>query len=44
MVVACGEGALRISKIQPSGKPRMLVPAYVAGKELNVGDVLGVED
>ena len=44
MVVACGEGALRISKIQPSGKRRMLVPAYVAGKELNVGDVLGVED
>ena len=44
ILVACGEGALRISEIQPSGKRRMLVPAYVAGKELKVGDFLGVED
>ena len=44
ILVACGEGALRISEIQPSGKRRMLVPAYVAGKELRVGDFLGVED
>ena len=44
ILVACGKGALRISEIQPSGRRRMLVPAYVAGKELKVGDVLGVED
>ena len=44
ILVACGQGALRISEIQPSGKRRMLVPAYVAGKELRVGDFLGVED
>ncbi|MDP6859705.1 MAG: methionyl-tRNA formyltransferase, partial [Verrucomicrobiales bacterium] len=44
ILVACGKGALRISEIQPSGRRRMLVPAYVAGKELRVGDVLGVED
>lgn len=44
ILVACGKGALRISEIQPSGRRRMLVQAYVAGKELKVGDVLGVED
>ena len=44
IMIACGKGALRISEIQPSGKRRMSVSAYVAGKELNVGDVLGVED
>ncbi|HIG83650.1 MAG: methionyl-tRNA formyltransferase [Verrucomicrobiales bacterium] len=44
ILVACGKGALRISEIQPSGRRRMLVPAYVAGKELKIGDVLGVED
>ena len=44
ILVACGTGALRISEIQPSGRRRMLVPAYVAGKELRLGDVLGVED
>lgn len=44
ILVACGKDALRISEIQPSGRRRMLVPAYVAGKELKVGDVLGVED
>ncbi|MBT7982774.1 MAG: methionyl-tRNA formyltransferase [Akkermansiaceae bacterium] len=44
ILVACGTGALRISEIQPSGRRRMLVSAYVAGKELKAGDVLGVED
>lgn len=44
ILVACGKDALRISEIQPSGRRRMLVSAYVAGKELKVGDVLGVED
>ncbi|HIL55390.1 MAG TPA: methionyl-tRNA formyltransferase [Verrucomicrobia bacterium] len=44
ILVACGKGALRISEIQPSGRRRMLVPAYVAGKELKIGDVLEVED
>ncbi|MDC0047909.1 methionyl-tRNA formyltransferase [Verrucomicrobia bacterium] len=44
ILVACGKDAIRISEIQPSGRRRMLVPAYLTGKELKVGDVLGVED
>tara|TARA_Y100001934_G_C12284067_1_gene741426 strand:- start:99 stop:1043 length:945 start_codon:yes stop_codon:yes gene_type:complete len=44
LMIACGKGALRISEIQPSGKRRMPVSAYLTGKELNVGDTLGIED
>jgi methionyl-tRNA formyltransferase len=44
LMIACSKGALRISEIQPSGKRRMPVSAYLAGKELHVGDTLGIED
>jgi methionyl-tRNA formyltransferase len=41
VVVACGEGALRIIELQPAGKKRMAAGAYLAGRPLQVGSVLG---
>ena len=41
IVIACGEGALRIKELQPSGKKRMTAAAYLSGRGLEVGSVLG---
>ena len=37
IVVACGEGVLRITELQPAGGRRMSAAAYVAGRRLAVG-------
>jgi methionyl-tRNA formyltransferase len=37
LVVACGEGALRITELQPAGSRRMSAAAYVAGRRLVPG-------
>lgn len=40
LVVACGEGAIEVSDVQPAGKARMTVRAFVNGRRVAVGDVL----
>lgn len=38
--IACGTGALEVSDVQPEGKARMTVRAFVNGRGIAVGDVL----
>ena len=40
LVVACGENALRITELQPSGSKRMPIAAFAAGHKIEVGTVL----
>ncbi len=40
LVVACGENALKITELQPSGSKRMPVTAFAAGHKIEVGTVL----
>ncbi len=40
ITVACGEGALLIQELQPSGSKRMNAAAFLAGRALNKGDRL----
>ena len=39
-IIACGEGALEITELQPEGKKRMTAEAYLAGHPMNVGDIV----
>ena len=41
IVVACGRGALRVTQVQPEGRPRMMADAFVRGYRLAVGERLG---
>jgi len=43
MLVACGEGTVRISDVHPSGKRRQSVYDWAAGRGLAVGDVFGMD-
>jgi len=40
LLVACGEGAVEVSDVQPSGKARMTAGAFVNGRKVAAGDVL----
>ena len=40
LVVACGENALKITELQPSGSKRMPIAAFAAGHKMEVGTVL----
>jgi methionyl-tRNA formyltransferase len=40
IVVACGEGALRIASLQREGGRRMTVAEFAAGQVIKAGDVL----
>ena len=40
LAVACGEGALEVSDVQPAGRARMTAQAFVNGRNAAVGDVL----
>ena len=40
LVIACGEGALSVTSLQPEGKGRMDAAAYLRGRRLAVGEVL----
>ncbi len=40
LVVACGEGAVAVSDVQPAGKGRMTAKAFANGRKVAVGDVL----
>jgi methionyl-tRNA formyltransferase len=41
MVVACGDGAVRVWQVQPAGKTRMAPEVLARGRGLAVGDRLG---
>jgi methionyl-tRNA formyltransferase len=41
LVVACGEGAVRLTDVQPAGKPRMGASAWAHGARIAQGDHLG---
>lgn len=41
MVVACGEGAVRVAQIQPAGKGRMTPEAVARGRGIAIGEKLG---
>jgi len=38
MIVACGEGSLLVSELQPAGGRRMTASAFVAGRRIASGD------
>jgi len=40
VLVACGEGALRIEIVQPEGKRRMSAQEFLTGHELKVGELI----
>ena len=39
--VACGQGALRVTQVQPESKKAMAVSAYLRGYPMEIGEVLG---
>lgn len=41
MTVACGQGAVAISQVQPAGRRRLDVAEWVRGRGVSAGDVLG---
>jgi methionyl-tRNA formyltransferase len=41
LIVACGEGALRIAELQPAGSRRMDAAAFTAGRRNLVGARFG---
>lgn len=41
MLVACGDGAVRISHVQPAGRRRVTAQEWSRGRGVAVGDVLG---
>lgn len=43
MLVSCGDGALRISIVHPSGKRRQRAIEWMAGRGIAAGDILGLE-
>lgn len=40
MMVACGQGALKITELQPAGSKRMSIAAFAAGRTIEAGVVL----
>ena len=42
MLVACGEGTVRIADVHPSGKRRQTAREWAAGRGVTVNDVLGL--
>lgn len=42
--VACGEGVLEITEVQPESKKRMPAQVFVNGRGVSVGDVLGAAE
>lgn len=43
LVVSCGQGALSLELVQPSGKPKLIITDFLNGhgRSLEVGDILG---
>ncbi|RKQ69246.1 methionyl-tRNA formyltransferase [Litorimonas taeanensis] len=40
LLVACGAGALRLTEVQPAGKPKMSAEDYLRGSPLGIGTIL----
>jgi len=40
-VVACGGGAVRLTAVQPAGKPRMDAAAWANGARIEAGERFG---
>lgn len=40
LVVACGDGAIEVTDVQPAGKARMTAQAFANGRRVAAGDVL----
>jgi methionyl-tRNA formyltransferase len=40
LIVACGEGAIEVTDVQPAGKARMTAQAFANGRRVAAGDVL----
>ena len=40
LIVACGEGALNITELQPAGSKRMPIAAFAAGRHIEKGTLL----
>ncbi len=40
LLIACGEKALRITELQPAGKPKMKAEAYIQGRPIPKGTML----
>jgi len=40
LVIACGDGAIEVSDVQPAGKGRMTARAFVNGRRVATGDLL----
>ncbi len=40
LVIACGEGAIELSELQPEGKKKMTAEAFAAGHKLKIGEIL----
>ena len=43
LLVACGDGALRLSEVQPAGGRRLAASAFAAGRHGLVGQLLGTD-
>jgi methionyl-tRNA formyltransferase len=43
VLIACGQGSLRITEVQPPGKRRMAAGEWVRGRGVTVGERFGVE-
>jgi methionyl-tRNA formyltransferase len=41
IVIACGDGAVTISDVQPAGRSRMSSAEWARGRGISVGDILG---
>jgi methionyl-tRNA formyltransferase len=41
MLVACGDGAVRVIQVQAPGKKRIGAVEFARGRGISVGDVLG---
>jgi methionyl-tRNA formyltransferase len=44
IVVACEEGAIRLTEVQPEGRPRMATEAFLRGNALAAGTRFGTQD
>lgn len=41
LIIACGEGSVEITEIQPEGRKRMSAEAFTAGHQLKIGETVG---
>ena len=40
ILIACGEGALKVTAVIPEGKGRMTAGDFIRGRKINLGDIL----